>query len=79
MDFRGKHFFAEKQCVTIADDVAWADTLRGNRNQLAKANKSDILKKLHVKQDVEHDYMPFGDGHAAKKVVNIISGMENKK
>ena len=72
-------FFAEKQCVTIADDVAWADTLRGNRNQLAKANKSDILKKLHVKQDVEHDYMPFGDGHAAKKVVNIISGMENKK
>ena len=37
------------------------------------------LKKLHVKQDVEHDYMPFGDGHAAKKVVNIISGMENKK
>lgn len=66
-------FFAEKQCVTIADDVAWADTMVGNRNQLAKACKNDILYKLSKSQTVVSSDKPFGNGDSATQIINFIS------
>lgn len=65
-------FFAEKQCVTVFDYVAWPETMVGNRNQLANAEKNDILSKLSVKQKVEPDYA-FGDGKSAAKIVKCIN------
>lgn len=44
----------------------------GNRNQLAKADHADILKKLSAKQAIDPAYQPFGDGHAAEKICEII-------
>ena len=66
-------FFAEKQCVTIFDYVVWPETMVDNRNQLAKADKEDILSKLSVDQHVNRTESPFGDGNSAKKIVEIIS------
>lgn len=66
-------FFAGVQCVTVLDFVAWPETMVGNRNQLAKPEKDDILKKLSMKQSIEIAYMPFGDGHSCDKIVNIIN------
>lgn len=70
-------FFAEKQCVTIFDYVAWPETMVGNRNQLAKASKKDILDKLEIEQDVRADEKPFGDARSAKKIVDIITQYSN--
>ena len=44
----------------------------GNRNQLASANHEDILQKLSVDQTIDPLYQPFGDGHAAEHICEII-------
>lgn len=65
-------FYAQKQCVFVFDYVAWPETMVGNRNQLAKADREDILKKLSMQQEIDPAYQPFGDGHAAEKICDII-------
>ena len=66
-------FYAGVQCVFVFDHVAWPETMVGNRNQLAKPDKQDILDKLSVPQFIDPTYQPFGDGHAAEKIAEIIT------
>lgn len=65
-------FFAGKQCVTIFDYVVWPETMVGNRNQLAKAEKNDILQKLECVQQISDDNA-FGDGKSAVKILDYIN------
>lgn len=69
-------FFAGKQCVTVFDRVIWPQTMVGNRNQLAKPSAEDILEKLRHSQIIDESYRPFGDGHSAERIIEI---MENYK
>ena len=66
-------FFAGVQCVTVLDFVAWPETMVSNRNQLARPEKDDILDKLALLQQVDPDYLPFGDGHACEKIVEVLN------
>lgn len=65
-------FFAGVQCVFVFDHVAWPETMVDNRNQLARADKADILEKLSRTQRIDPAYQPFGDGHAAEKICEAI-------
>ena len=65
-------FYAGVQCVFVLDYVVWPETMVGNRNQLAKADHKDILEKLSATQTIDSSYQPFGDGHAAEKICEII-------
>ena len=65
-------FFAGKQCVTIFDYVVWPETMVGNRNQLAKAEKNDILDKLECAQHITENNA-FGDGKSAVKILEYIN------
>lgn len=65
-------FYAGVQCVFVFDFVAWPETMVGNRNQLARADSSDIIKKLSLNQVIDPLYQPFGDGHAAEKIADTI-------
>ncbi|MEE3362043.1 MAG: UDP-N-acetylglucosamine 2-epimerase (non-hydrolyzing) [Anaerovoracaceae bacterium] len=65
-------FFAEKQCITVFDYVIWPETMVDNRNQLARPDAEDILRKMGNKQIIT-DIAPFGDGHASEKIVDIIN------
>lgn len=65
-------FYAGVQCVFVLDFVVWPETMVDNRNQLAKADHEDILRKLSAKQHIDPTYQPFGDGHAAEKICEII-------
>ena len=65
-------FYAGVQCVFVLDYVAWPETMVGNRNQLAKPKREDILHKLSAQQSIDPEYQPFGDGHAAEKICEII-------
>lgn len=65
-------FFAQKKCVTIFDYVCWPETMVDNRNHIAKADRDDILEKLAIEQTIDPSYQPFGDGHAAEKIVTAI-------
>ena len=66
-------FYAGVQCVFVLDYVVWPETMVDNRNQLAKADHADILEKLSKHQRVDPAYTPFGDGHAAEKICQIIT------
>lgn len=65
-------FYAGVQCVFVLDYVVWPETMVDNRNQLAKADHKDILEKLSKEQTIDPTYQPFGDGHAAEKICDII-------
>ncbi len=65
-------FFAEKKCVTVLDFEVWPETMKDGRNVLAKPEKEDILSKLSMPQHIDQSYKPFGDGHAAEKMCQII-------
>lgn len=65
-------FYAGVQCVFVFDHAVWPETMVDNRNQLAKADKQDILEKLSAQQHIDPGYQPFGDGHAAEKICDII-------
>ena len=54
------------------EDLADRGLLVGNHNVLAKPKVEDILEKNAIPQDVSADYHPFGDGHAADKIVQAI-------
>ncbi len=66
-------FFAGKKCVTVLDFVVWPETMIGNRNQLSRPIASELLDRLNVKQVIEENNQPFGDGHAAYKIVQELS------
>ena len=37
------------------------------------------MAKLALEQVVESDYLPFGDGHAAEKIVAALDGMAENR
>lgn len=65
-------FFAKKKCVTILDFVCWPETMVGGRNELSKPDSVEILEKLKHEQKIDEKYTPFGDGHAASKIVYAL-------
>ena len=65
-------FFAEKKCVTILNFVCWPETMINNRNELSRPIADEILEKLSHKQFVDTDYLPFGDGKSANKIVKAL-------
>ncbi len=66
-------FFAQKKCVTLLPFPSADETLFGNRNTLVDPVSSQgILDALTVPQEVDPSYQPFGDGHAAEKMVDSI-------
>lgn len=71
-------FYAGVQCVFVLQYVVWPETMVGNRNQLAKADRNDILEKLAKEQVIDPEYKPFGDGHAAEAICDIIREWGNK-
>ncbi len=65
-------FFSQKPCVTVFDYVGWPETMKNGCNRLAMPEKADILSKLSQPVTFDPAYRPFGDGHSAEKIVEII-------
>ncbi len=65
-------FFAGKKCVTILDFVCWPETMVSGRNELSAPKAEEITEKLARPQQVDPAYRPFGDGHAAEKIVRAL-------
>ena len=71
-------FFAKKKCVTILNFVCWPETMVGDRNNLSAPQTHKILAELGKEQSVDAKYRPFGDGHSAKKIVEMMERTVNK-
>lgn len=65
-------FFAQKKCVTVLDFVCWPETMVGNRNVLCAPRAEKILSELEKPQMINSSYQPFGDGHAAERIVQAL-------
>lgn len=65
-------FFAGVKCVTIHDYASWPETMVDGRNVLSRPDAEEILRKLAEPQKVDANYQPFGDGHAAEKIVRHL-------
>lgn len=65
-------FFAGKKCVTVLNFAAWPETMAGGRNVLSRPKADEIIAKLSEPQLVDLSYQPFGDGHAAKHIVELL-------
>jgi len=54
-------------------------TKQKNKIELAKIGvKEDILEKLSTRQTINPKYQPFGDGHSAERIMDIILAWKNK-
>ena len=65
-------FFAGKKCATVFDHEIWPETMVNHRNDLARPEAEDILRKLDLEQQMDTNYNPFGEGHAAEKIVAAL-------
>ena len=65
-------FFAGKKCVTILNFICWPETMIDGRNELSRPVATEILEKLANPQKVNIDYKPFGDGHSAERIVEMM-------
>lgn len=72
-------FFAKKKCVTILDFVCWPETMVDGRNELSRPDAQEILYKLNQAQQIDEAYTPFGDGHAAEKIVKALESLNCRK
>ena len=68
-------FFAGKKCVTILNFISWPETMVDGRNELSAPIAEEIIEKLNHPQTINQAYQPFGDGHAA---IKIVKAMEEK-
>lgn len=67
-------YFFGVPCITLRDETEWMETVEDGWNVLVGADKQEIL-------DAIADFAPrgtkqrsFGDGHAAERIVEILSG-----
>lgn len=72
-------FFAGKKCVTILNFVCWPETIIEGRNELSKPDAEEIVAKLGHPQIIDASYQPFGDGHAAEKIVGAIESCTKER
>ena len=66
-------FFAQKKCVTVLDFPVWPETMVDGRNEICSANEKAILEALSHPQRINSSVQPFGDGHAADRIVAALS------
>lgn len=72
-------FYAGKKCVTILNFVCWPETMVDNRNELSKPIADEIVEKLGHNQKIDNDYLPFGDGHSAEKIVKALEEYKERE
>jgi UDP-GlcNAc3NAcA epimerase len=65
-------YFTGKMCVTLRDETEWIETLENGWNVIVGADTQKILQA--VSRPVPGSQLrAFGDGHAAEKVVEILT------
>ena len=67
------YFFAVP-CITLRPETEWIETVRAGWNQLVDADSGHILQAISVHSQPKKPPPPiFGDGQAAKKIIDLLS------
>lgn len=65
-------FYARKKCVIILNFVCWPEIMVDGRCELSIPDSGIILQKLSNPQIIDESYQPFGNGHSADKIVELM-------
>lgn len=65
-------YFLKKQCITLRDETEWVETLKGNWNILVGSDTEKLILALQHNPSEDVDISQFGDGNAAKKIIEKI-------
>lgn len=67
-------YFFEKFCITLRDQTEWIELVEIGANVLAGASKNKIVSQFNLHQTtiIKTVRTLYGDGHAAKKIVQEI-------
>jgi len=71
-------FWSKTPCITLRDSTEWTETVEAGVNQIVGADAEKIAQAIRA-VDEKYDEIkerfkgnPFGDGNAAKKIVEIL-------
>jgi UDP-N-acetylglucosamine 2-epimerase len=71
-------FWSQTPCITLRDSTEWTETVEAGVNQIVGADAEKIAQAIRT-VDEKYDEIkerfkgkPFGDGNAAKKIVEIL-------
>jgi len=75
-------FWLHTPCLTLRDRTEWIETVELGANVLVGSNRDLIVQKAKecfaaedLKARLQELPNPFGDGHASKKIVEILEGL----
>jgi len=64
-------------CVTLRDNTERPETVDVGANVVAGVEPKGILRCVEIMMDKDRDWInPFGDGRAAIRIVNVLSGLK---
>lgn len=65
-------YWLGKRCITLRDETEWSETVEAGWNILGGVNEDIILKALSEWKPHGERLPFFGDGHAAKNIVDVL-------
>jgi UDP-N-acetylglucosamine 2-epimerase len=68
-------YFFGVPCITLRDDTEWIETVEDGWNVLVGADTKEILQAIAGFNPAGTKNKSFGDGHAAERIVDILTGM----
>ncbi len=69
-------FFLKRPCVTFRDETEWTETVDAGWNALVGADERAIVDALTDASPPAEQPSPYGDGHAAERIVSQIESTE---
>jgi UDP-N-acetylglucosamine 2-epimerase len=67
-------YFASRPCITLRDRTEWTETVAAGWNVLVGSDPQAIANAMRTFRPHGPQPEPFGDGHAAERVVEYVTG-----
>ena len=71
------YFFAVP-CVTLREETEWVETVQAGWNRLVGADPVAIVQASRDFRPAGSPPSVFGDGHAAERIAQVLSGLDNQ-
>ena len=74
-------YFFQKPCITLRDETEWVELVEHGYNRLVGADKAKIIsaEQEFIHRDRDFTTPLYGDGHAGKKIIDILLNSRGEK